>query len=134
MSHKHADAKSKTIGFKAFYGNDADILAWWEAMPEGERSDVLRELIRKAINSESRGTPQTDPSKDKQFGQVCEDTARICNALTDLPVYLERLVVRVTATQAASPPVTPDSPPNDVPQLAQEVIHRRKANMRQNTW
>lgn len=134
MSRKRADAKCKTIGFKAFYGNDADILTWWEAMPEGERSDVLRELIRKAINSESRGTPQTGQSKDTQFRQVCEDTAWIRNALTDLPGYLERLVVRVTAAQAASPPVTPDSPPNDVPQLAQEVIQRRKANMRQNTW
>ena len=33
---------SKIIGFKAFYERDDDILDWWENIPSGERSHVLR--------------------------------------------------------------------------------------------
>jgi len=49
MGRKRATRQSKTIGFKAFCDDDANILDWWESLPEGKRSDTLRHLIREAI-------------------------------------------------------------------------------------
>lgn len=34
------------IGFKAFRDTDRDIIDWWEELPPGQRSQILRTLIR----------------------------------------------------------------------------------------
>ncbi len=129
--------QSKTIGFKAFYDDDADILEWWERMPEGERSQVLRDLIRAALMGQAdkpRANGHTTAVKGQELAQVCEDTTWIRNALSDLPSYLERLMSQVVVTR----PVLQVEPPDDVqdegPRLEQDAIERRKTKMRQNVW
>src|SRR5258707_3671854 len=142
MGRKRASRKSKTIGFKAFQDTDADLVTWWDGMPEGERSGVLRDLIRTAIAGQN-GTPRSNGHSastngnshgHQQLTQVCEDTAWIRNALTDLPGYLERLVAQVAVVQPVTQQIMPDSPPDDTPRMEPDAIDRRKAKMRQNAW
>jgi len=127
--------QSKTIGFKAFHDADQDILDWWEGMPEGERSRVLRNLIRAAIaghevSSQSNGHRANDP----QLAKVCEDTAWIRHALSDLPAYLELLMSQLAVTRLVPQAVLTDEPQDDAPRLEQNAIERRKTKMRQNVW
>ncbi len=145
MGRKRASRTSKTIGFKAFQDTDADLLTWWESIPEGERSGILRDLIRTTLagqgnrprsnghSTNGNGAHPNGPGY-QQFAQVSEDTARIRNALTDLPGYLERLVTQVAVVRPVMQPETPDDLPGDTRRLEQDAIDRRKANMRQNAW
>jgi hypothetical protein len=127
--------RSKTIGFKAFHDADQDILTWWEEMPEGERSQVLRDLIRAAMAGQGISSPSNGHNANSfQLTQVCEDTAWIRNALSDLPAYLDRLVGQVAATRQVPQAVVSEEPQDDGPRLEQDAIERRKTKMRQNVW
>ncbi len=129
--------KSKTIGFKAFYNDDADILAWWEEMPEGERSQVLRELIRAAPTGQEnnqRANGHNTGANRQQLAKVCEDTTWIRSALSDLPAYLERLVGQAVVTRPVLQVEPSDEAQDDGPRLEQDAIERRKTKMRQNVW
>lgn len=137
MGRKRASRKSKTIGFKAFQDTDADLLMWWDGVPEGERSQILRDLIRAALSEQGsslRSNGHGINGNGHELAQVSEDTAWIRSALSDLPSYLERLVTQVAITR----PVIQHGPPEvlsgDSPKLEQDAIDRRKAKMRQNTW
>lgn len=44
--HKRRPRPGKLIGFKAFVDTDQDIIAWWDNLPPGQGSEVLRTLIR----------------------------------------------------------------------------------------
>ena|SRR5664279_5619518 len=134
MGRKRAIQKSKTIGFKAFQETDADLLTWWDGLPDGERSQVLRDLIRAAIARQSSHPNSNGHGSSQAFTQVCEDIASIRTAITDLPGYLERIVTQVAVVRPVMEPGIPDTPPDNTPRLEQEAIDRRKANMRQNTW
>src|SRR5437870_4494316 len=69
---------SKTIGFKAFQDTDQDILEWWEGLPEGQRSQVLRDLIRSAMADQGISSEWNGHKADgQQLAQVGEDTAWI---------------------------------------------------------
>ena len=43
---------SRMIGFKAFIDTDQDIIAWWDELPPGQRSEVLRTIIRDHANGD----------------------------------------------------------------------------------
>ena len=47
--HKTKRREHKLIAFKAYYDTDEDILDWWEGIEEGERSDVIRDMIREHL-------------------------------------------------------------------------------------
>ncbi len=145
MGRKRSSRKSKTIGFKAFQDSDADLLAWWEDIPEGERSGVLRDLIRAALAEQGSGPKSNGHSANgngthangngyRQLAQVSEDTAWIRNALLDLPGYLERLVARVSVIRPVVQEAARDVLPDEAPRLEPDAIDRRKAKMRQNAW
>ena len=133
----HTRRQSKTIGFKAFCDDDADILAWWEGMPEGARSQVLRDLIRTAMTGQDnnhRANGHNTSANDQQLAQITEDTAWIRNALSDLPAYLERLVGQVPVIRLAPQAALPNELQSESPRLEQDAIERRKTKMRQNVW
>lgn len=50
--HKRRPRPGKLIGFKAFVDTDQDIIAWWDALPPGQGSEVLRTLIRDHLAGE----------------------------------------------------------------------------------
>ncbi len=46
MPRQKKKRQHKLIGFKAYFDTDADILDWWEGIADGERSHVIRDVIR----------------------------------------------------------------------------------------
>jgi hypothetical protein len=137
MSQKPSKRGHKLIAFKAFFDTDRDILDWWEGMQEGERSDVIRELLRGYV----KGLPLYEARRPKvavdgsMVLQMRDDTAWIRDALNDMPAYLEALLGRI----ALSNPVVPISQPPPMPvrndtDLPDEALARRKAKMGKTVW
>jgi len=121
-----------SIGFKATENDDADLIAWWEGLPSGERSNTLRDLIRAAMRN-----PNHIPKPDvpaQPLDRLCEDTAWIRSALMDLPNYLEGLMGRMSVVQPALTGPISETPVPETPQMTQEAIDRRLAKMQQSAW
>ncbi len=129
---------AKVIAFKASPEADRDILTWWEALPEGQRSEALRLVIRAFLG----GHIQVKPSQPKReidpvtTQQIADDTAWIRASLMDLPSYLERLAERVssvrpatTLTEASTGTAEPEQP-----RLEDEAVVRRRDKIGRNRW
>jgi len=129
---------TKVIAFKASPEADRDILMWWEGLPEGQRSEALRLVIRAFLS----GHIQVKPSQPKReidpvtTQQIADDTAWIRASLMDLPGYLERLVERVSTARPAA--MTGDESPVPVeaetPRLEDEAVQRRRDKITKNRW
>jgi hypothetical protein len=91
-----ANKKDKLIGFRAFYERDDDILDWWENIPSGERSHVLRSLIRAYLTGEVIVTPAGEEavafSSSVQLARVQSDTTQIRDAIREIPTYIEQII------------------------------------------
>src|SRR5437868_5424156 len=48
----------RLLGVKAFLDADQDIVAWWEGLPERQRGQVLRTLIRQYLDDGPRADAQ----------------------------------------------------------------------------
>ena len=57
MPKKQKKRNYRTITFKVYLDDDADILDWWDGIEAGERSDAIRDMIR-AIDESSRSAGQ----------------------------------------------------------------------------
>ena len=117
----------KVIGFKAFHDSDADILAWWEGIEEGERSTVIREILREYLGG--RRSQRSSASPD--LTRLVDETAWIRTALTDLPGYVERVIQQVATLQISAPP-TPIL--STSPELTQTDADRRESKLRNKQW
>jgi hypothetical protein len=128
----------KVIAFKAFFDTDRDILDWWEGMQDGERSDMIRDLLRgylKGLSLVEAGRRQTVAVDGSMVLQMREDTAWIRDALNDMPAYLEALLGRLSVTAPAPPPVVEVTPvPASDDNLSDAALARRKARMGKATW
>ena len=134
MSRKKK-APKKGISLKAFADTDADIIAWWEAMPNGERSRALREIIRAAISPQPiTAVKPLAHVPDVELVRVCDDAAWIRSALSDLPSYLEHMLSRVVLAQGSNAQVEMAGNRETEARVAQEVIDRRRVNMKQSAW
>ncbi len=124
---------SKVIGFRAFFDADRDLLEWWEGLPVGDRSNVLRELIRTGLQS---GAGQFNPATIhySDFSQLCVDTAWIRDALGDLPGYVERVIQQIAASQPLPSALTDGNNIRASSQLDDSNIRRREQRMRQSKW
>ncbi len=118
----------KVIGFKAFHDSDADILAWWEGIEEGERSTVIREILREYLGS-GRKAQRSSASPD--LNRLYDETAWIRTALTDLPGYVERVIHQVATLQIST---TPTPILTASPELTQTDADRREAKLRNKQW
>lgn len=123
---------SRNIGFKAFADTDRDIVTWWNRLPDGERSEILRQIIRTAMGGGSNPVPNmpiASVQSSPDFARVQEDTAWIRRSLSDLPAYLERLI---SQTAFVSNPSVEDEV--SVARLADEALNRRRERMNKATW
>ncbi len=127
----------KMINFKVYYDTDEDILNWWEEIEAGERSDVIRDLIREQLGFVRR-KPKAPVLDLSELLEVRRDTLWIRDALNDMPAYLERMVQHVTAnTIAVAQPLTGGQPPpraSPEPALTEADAERRTKRMRKATW
>ncbi|MEO1643995.1 MAG: hypothetical protein AAFR67_02330 [Chloroflexota bacterium] len=106
MPRQKKKRQHKLIGFKAYFDTDADILDWWEGIADGERSHVIRDVIRAylglpAVQRKAIATPATQSNiiQMPELVAVHENTEWIRNALNDMPDYIERVIYHVAAMQ-----------------------------------
>ncbi|MCB9453318.1 MAG: hypothetical protein H6672_17950 [Anaerolineaceae bacterium] len=124
----------KLINFKAYYDDDADIVAWWEDIAEGERSEALRAVIRDYLGLPMKRR-QTPIIELPELLEVRRDTLWIKDALNDMPAYLERLIQHVAANvqPVAVGQTQPRASPVE-PALTEAESQRRTRRMRNATW
>jgi hypothetical protein len=150
MGSKKVDSKHKLIGFKAFLDRDEDIVVWWELMPPGERSHVLRSLIRAFLHGQvvTIGEAPTAFSRSVQIAQVQADTRWIKDALLDLPDYLEDLLSRTGRAIVQNIPVSamptqpvpspkvamPPAPKPSVADLSENEADLRASRILKTKW
>lgn len=106
MPRQKKKRQHKLIGFKAYFDTDADILDWWEDIADGERSHVIRDVIRAylglpAVQRKAIAAPATQSNiiQMPELVAVHENTEWIRNALNDMPGYIERVIYHVAAMQ-----------------------------------
>lgn len=126
---------NKIIGFKAFFERDEDILDWWENIPSGERSHVLRSLIRAYLTGEVIVTPAGEEaiafSSSVQLARVQSDTAQIREALLRIPTIIEQSISQKIRMVAAAPPVLEPMPASTATEGEAE---RRIQRMQRKSW
>lgn len=127
--------RDKLIGFKAFYERDDDILDWWENIPSGERSHVLRSLIRAYLTGEVIVTPYGEEavafSSSVQLARVQSDTTWIRDAILEIPNYLDQIISqRVRVVQAA--PVVAASAATE--SATEDDAEKRIQGMKKKSW
>ena len=127
----------KLIAFKAFFDTDREILNWWEGMAEGERSDVIRSLLRGYV----QGLPLYEAAQRKlvpvdgnTVKRLHEDTVWIREALTDMPTYFEQLLGRMAVYPSAMPAAETLAVQPVEGGLSAEELARRKAKVGKARW
>jgi hypothetical protein len=126
---------NKVIGFKAFFERDDDILDWWENIPSGERSHVLRSLIRAYLTGEVIVTPYGEEaiafSSSVQLARVQSDTTQIRDAVMEIPTYIEQIISqKMRVVQAA--PITADAMPGA--NASEEDAEKRIQRLQKKSW
>jgi hypothetical protein len=134
-----AKQKRATATIKLTYGEDADLIAWWNSVPRGSRNAVMKDVMRDYIERQGggyrpilpRNLPQ--PFDPARFTQVCDDTTWIRAALMDLPGYVERVIRHVAAVAPgngtlAGNGTTPAGAVSDA------AVQRREQRMKKAQW
>lgn len=133
----------KYIGFRVKDERDEDIVDWWSALPSGERSHILRSLIRAYLDGVIVITPEgeepTQFSHSLQLAQLQSQANWIKNTLLDLPAYLEHLLggLKVTPTPAAVQPpamVVAEPARPDKSLLDEQVMAERAQRILNREW
>lgn len=131
--------KRATATVKMTYGEDADLIAWWNSIPRGSRNAVMKDMMRDYIARERggyrpifpRNMPQ--PFDPARFTQVCDDAAWIRAALGDLPGYVERVILHVTASAPGSGAINTNGQAH-IGEASDDSVERRTKRMRKATW
>ncbi|HML23004.1 MAG TPA: hypothetical protein PKD09_15230 [Aggregatilinea sp.] len=122
----------KIITFKVYYDTDPDVLDWWESLPDGDRSEEIRDVMRDFIDSpkarQQRLKKVTLTSMDLELSRVHEDTVWIRAALNDMPAYLEQLLQTVAVMQPISVPIDSVTVENNC-LLPTQIRLERETNM-----
>lgn len=136
MPKRRRSARSyRTITFKVYDDTDAEILRWWDNIEAGERSDVLRDIIRAALGLETHPRRLDIP----ELLELRRDTVWIRRALNDMPGYLEQLMQQAAAlnglyASAVTPTASPSASADPGSQLSADDSRRRAQRMRKVTW
>ena len=131
----------KVITFKVFYDTDEDILDWWEGIENGDRSEMLRDLIRDRVTghngryrSNQKNVPEPDVVPMMELARVRDDTTWIREALHDIPAYLEQVIQTVAAMQPVMATAGGVISLQPEPALSTQVKTEREVNMRKKKW
>lgn len=129
---------NRYIGFRVLAERDEDILAWWDAIPAGERSHLLRSLIRAYLCGEILITPEGEQpmefSRSLQLAQLQAEALWIKNSLKDLPVYLENLIGSLKVVQTRSIPSPDRVSETSYPPINQQGAEQRAQQIAQREW
>ena len=132
----------KLIAFKAHHDCDQDILDWWESIEDGERSNVIRDVLREHLGHH----PQPRRNRVIELNELMamrQDTHWIRDALNDMPAYLERVMQQLAEASATvnlyqngsrASPSAAVSAMQIEPTLSDEERQRRTRRMKQASW
>lgn len=151
MPRQKKKRQHKLIGFKAYFDTDTDILDWWEGIADGERSHVIRDVIRAylglpAVQRKAIAAPaaQSNIIQMPELVAVHENTEWIRNALNDMPDYIERVIHHVAAMQPTGTDpnpqtkqatrVVPEPEKEEENVLNEDEKKRRDKRMGNATW
>ncbi|MBZ0319104.1 MAG: hypothetical protein K8L91_22000 [Anaerolineae bacterium] len=127
---------SKIIGFKAFFERDDDILDWWENIPSGERSHVLRSLIRAYLTGEVIVTPYGEEavafSSSVQLARVQSNTTQIRDAVMEIPTYLEQIISQKMRGVQVAPAIQPNAMLTGT--ASEDDAEKRIQRMQKKSW
>lgn len=134
--------RNQYIGFRVLSERDDDILGWWDSIPNGERSHILRCLIRAYLYGEIVITPEgekpTEFSRSLQLAQLQAETQWIKNSLNDLPSYLENLIGGLKVVSAQAQPKPPSAPASDSESdstpITSQGVEQRALHIAQRGW
>ena len=118
----------KLIGFKVYMDTDADLLAWWESIAPGQRSDALRDLLRLAL-----GYHQLIAKPDADLSHVHEDIAWMRDALNELPGYVEQVIQHVAANAVFVQSETRNVS-DRTEAMSDDAARRREERMKRKQW
>ncbi|MGJ3240091.1 MAG: hypothetical protein ACFE0Q_15400 [Anaerolineae bacterium] len=137
MPRRKKQRQHKLIGFKAYFDTDADILEWWEGIADGERSHVIRDVLREFLGVPARRKQIQVPG----LHDMHRDIRWIQDALNDMPGYIERVIHHVAARQPAGTvpnqqtnQATRATPQEEENALNEDEKQRRDKRMRKATW
>jgi len=137
MPKKQKKRSYRTITFKVYLDDDADILDWWDGIEAGERSDAIRDMIREFL-----GLPVRHRKRIQIPGlhDMHRDILWIHSALNDMPDYLQNLMQDIIASRPvivqqtrASPDEVQDNS-SEEPPLNKGEQERRVGRMKNSTW
>ena len=147
MPRQKKKRQHKLIGFKAYFDTDNDILDWWDGIADGERSHMIRDVIRAylglpVVQRKAIVAPnQSNIIQMPELLAVREDTEWIRKALNDMPNYIERVIYHVAAMQPTGTDpnqhinqTTRAAPTEEENALNQNEAQRRDKRMRKATW
>jgi hypothetical protein len=126
--HKTKKREYKLIGFKAYTDTDADLLAWWEGIVPGQRSDALRDLLRAAL-----GYHHLVAKPDTNLTHLYEDIAWMRDALNELPGYVEQVIQHVATNAIIAQPENRSATDRGV-QMSDDTARRREERMKRKQW
>jgi hypothetical protein len=129
---------NRYIGFRVLAERDEDILDWWNTIPNGERSHILRSLIRAYLCGEVILTPEgekpTEFSRNLQLAQLQAEALWIKNSLKDLPEYLENLIGGLKVVQAQSSPAVPALAETNSQPITSQGVEQRAQQISKRGW
>jgi hypothetical protein len=105
------------IGFKAFIDTDQDIIAWWDDLPPGQRSEVLRTIIRDHANGD-----ETEAAIMRQL-----DSLRL-----DMSSQFRAVLQKIGQVAVVAPQDTPVIPAQT--RLSEEEIRQREQSILRRKW
>ena len=137
MPKKQKKRSYRTITFKVYLDDDADILDWWDGIEAGERSDAIRDMIREFLELPVRHRKRI---QIPGLHDMHRDILWIHNALNDMPDYFQNLMQQLASSRPviveqsrASPDEVQDSS-NEEPLLNDSEQQRRARRMKNATW
>lgn len=127
----------RTITFKVYPDEDADILDWWDGIEAGDRSGSIRDLIREFL-----GLPARNRKRIQIPGlhDMHRDILWIHNALNDMPDYLQDLMKQLADSRPVivqQGNVSTDLMQDNISDEEGLELHeekRRTKRMKNSTW
>jgi hypothetical protein len=149
-----AARKFQLVACKLFYDTDRDLIRFWDGLPDGSRSDVLRDAIRdRLIAKQSAPTPATNhdvigqadrsmayaeqlakwaiEQQQQQTTELLRQVSELTRQVADLTARLAQGAITVgqAAANTAAAPTLPDEST-----LTPEQAAARLAKVKARKW
>jgi hypothetical protein len=106
-------------------GKDDDLVAWLEQIPPGQRSMLVKDILRRYVRE-----GETLAALEAHVAQIGQDTTALLGAIQALPAQIQDRLsgAVIPMTTAAS------SPSARAGQLSTEGVTRREKRLSRATW